>query len=333
MKPERVVITGGLGFIGSTVTEYMLEKGSEVTVVDSLLSNVLEPSTLISTYNSANVVETTIAEYLANGTDIADFDLLIHAASFVGPASILQYQGTIGQEIVSDTSRIIKSCLKADVPLIYFSSAEVYGKSGILREGSDIRVPPYYNARIEYALAKLTSEAMVINSRNQGLNGVVIRPFNVAGPRQSRAGGFVMPTFVQQALGNKPITVFGTGKQKRAFLGASDLANFLANYISDGMLTNGSIYNIGNPANATTIEDLARKVVKILDSQSEITYMDPKSVYGPLYYEAESFEKLPDIKNARKLGWEPKKTLEDIILETASYYRNNQDTRGADARN
>ena len=333
MKPSRVVITGGLGFIGSTVTEYLLERGTEVTVVDSLLSNVIEPSSLISRYDSADVIESTIADYLANGSDMSDHDMLIHAASFVGPAAILKYQGTIGQEIVSDTSRIIKACLKANVPLIYFSSAEVYGKSGILSEGSDIRVPPYYNARIEYALAKLTGEAMVINSRNQGLDGVVIRPFNVAGPRQSRAGGFVMPTFVQQALGNKTITVFGSGKQKRAFLGVSDLANFLANYISDGIMTNGSIYNIGNPGNATTIEDLAKKVVSILNSESEIIYLDPKSVYGPLYYEAESFEKLPDIKNARALGWEPKQTLDEIILETADFYGRNQDTRGADARN
>jgi nucleoside-diphosphate-sugar epimerase len=328
-----VVITGGLGFIGSTVTEYLLEKGSQVTIVDSLLSNVIEPSSLMSSYGNADVVETTIADYLANGSDLSDHDMLIHAASFVGPASILKYQGTIGQEIVTDTSRIIKACLKAEVPLIYFSSAEVYGKSGILREGSDIRVPPYYNARIEYALAKLTSEAMVINSRNQGLDGVVIRPFNVAGPRQSRAGGFVMPTFVQQALGGKPITVFGSGKQKRAFLGATDLANFLANYISKDIMTNGNIYNIGNPDNAITIEDLAKRIVSILKSQSEITYLDPQSVYGPLYYEAESFEKLPDIENAKKLGWKPLQTLDDIILETANFYRKNQDTRGADARN
>ena len=333
MKPENPIITGGLGFIGSTVTEYLLERGSEVLIVDSLLSNVVDPSALTSRYSSATVVESTIADYLASGVDISSHDMLIHAASFVGPAAILQYQGTIGQEIVSDTSRIIRVCLEAGVPLVYLSSAEVYGKSGILREGSDIRVPPYYNARIEYALAKLTSEAMVINSRNQGLEGGVIRPFNVVGPRQSRAGGFVMPTFVQQALGNQPITVFGSGKQKRAFLGALDLANFLANYISDGVLTNGSIYNIGNPDNAITIEDLARKVVDILGSESEITYMDPQSVYGSLYFEAESFEKVPDIANARALGWDPKLSLDDIILETADFYTNNQDTRGADARN
>ena len=332
MKHARVLITGGLGFIGSTVSEYFLERGATVTIVDSLVSNVVDPSEYHRNYQRSTVVESTLSEYLTNGAELSGLDMLIHAASFVGPASILRYQGTLGQEIVSDTSRIIKACLADDVPLVYFSSAEVYGKSGILREGTDIRVPPYYNARIEYALAKLTSEAMVINSHTQGLRAVVIRPFNVAGPRQSREGGFVMPTFVQQALGNKPLTVFGSGQQKRAFLSAKDLASFLADHVNNGMLADGRIYNVGNPANATTIEGLARRVVELLGSKSEIVHLDPKTVYGPLYYEAESFEKLPDIGNAKTLGWEPRESLDDIILETANFYTNNDDTRGADAR-
>jgi nucleoside-diphosphate-sugar epimerase len=332
MKATRALITGGLGFIGSTVSEYFLERDSRVTIVDSLLSNVVDPADYLGRYPRATIIESSVSEYLANGAELSAHDLLIHAASFVGPAAILKYQGTIGQEIVSDTSQIIKACLADDVPLVYFSSAEVYGKSGILREGTDIRVPPYYNARIEYALAKLTSEAMVINSQTQGLRAVVVRPFNVAGPRQSREGGFVMPTFVQQALGSKPLTVFGSGRQKRAFLGARDLANFLAEHVNNGILADGRIYNVGNPANATTIEDLARRVVELLGSESEIVHLDPKTVYGPLYYEAESFEKLPDIGNARALGWEPKVSLEDIILETADFYTRNRDTRGADAR-
>jgi len=329
---ENVLITGGLGFIGSTVSEALLERGSHVTILDSKVSNVVEEDDFLSKYESVEIVRKPISRFFTNGLDISDHALVIHAASFVGPASVIRYQGKMAHEIVSSTSKIIDACLKSDVPLVYFSSAEVYGKSGILREDSEARIPPYYNARIEYALAKLTCEAMVINSQVQGLRSVVVRPFNVAGPRQSREGGFVMPTFVQQALGNKPITVFGSGKQKRAFLAASDLAEFLVDYIDDKVLSDQKIYNVGNPNNATTINDLARRVKELLGSRSQIVHIDPQTIYGPLYFEAESFEKLPDISNATALGWSPKLSLDEIILQTADFYRSRRDTRGADAR-
>lgn len=331
MKHHKVFITGGLGFIGSSVSEYSLKQGSHATIIDSKISNVIEAEYLSKTYNSVKIIQSSISDYFTEDLDISDYDLLIHAASLVGPAGLLDYAGVIGHEIVSATEKIIQTCLHSHVPLLYFSSAEVYGKSGILVETSDIRVPPYYNARIEYALAKLTSEAMVVNSKTQGLKSVVIRPFNVVGPRQSRAAGFVMPTFVQQALGNKPLTVFRSGKQKRAFLGVSDLVNFIAKYMNNGLF-NSDVINVGNPNNATTIEGLAKRIIELLESHSKIVYVDPQSIYGPLYFEAESFEKLPDITKATSLGWVPNQSLDDIILETAKYYSLNKDTRGADAR-
>jgi nucleoside-diphosphate-sugar epimerase len=140
-----------------------------------------------------------------------------------------------------------------------------------------------------------------------------------------------MPTFVQQALGNKPLTVFRSGKQKRAFLGVSDLVNFIAKYMNNGLF-NSDVINVGNPNNATTIEGLAKRIIELLESHSKIVYVDPQSIYGPLYFEAESFEKLPDITKATSLGWVPNQSLDDIILETAKYYSLNKDTRGADAR-
>jgi nucleoside-diphosphate-sugar epimerase len=332
MRYKRVLVTGGLGFIGSSISEHFLQKGCQVTIVDSRVSHVVDAECLLSKYHSAKIVQAAISDYLGNRLDVSDYDLLIHTASPVGPASILQYAGNIGSEIVSTTSQIIGACLESRTPLVYFSSAEVYGKSGMLREKDEIRVPPYYNTRIEYALAKLTCEAMVINSKTQGLNSVVIRPFNVAGPRQSRAGGFVMPTFVQQALGNRPLTVFGSGKQKRAFLSVDDVVNFVANHVDDNLLSRCEVYNLGNPGNGTTIEGLAIGIIELLESQSEIVYVDPKSIYGPLYFEAESFEKLPDVSKAISLGWKPRLSLDKIISETAKYYRFNRDTRGADAR-
>ena len=263
---------------------------------------------------------------------VAGYDLVIHAASCVGPASLLAQQGTIGQEIIGSTHAVIRACVVSSVPLVYVSSAEVYGRTGTLGESLEARIPPYYNARIEYALGKLTSEAMVLNSCVRGLRAVVIRPFNVAGAAQSRAGGFVMPTFVQQALGNRPLTVFGSGRQKRAFLGVTDLVRFLSEHVSDDLCARPAVYNVGNPGNESTILDLAHRVKERLGSRSEIVHLDPKAVYGPLYAEAESFEKLPDVKRVTSVGWSPQQSLDDIILEVAENYRRRRDPRGADAR-
>jgi nucleoside-diphosphate-sugar epimerase len=222
---------------------------------------------------------------------------------------------------------VIERCIQADVPLCMFSSAEVYGRSGLLAEDDDIRVPIPYNTRIEYAIAKTLIECMMVNSLNRGLRAIAIRPFNVVGPRQSRAGGFVMPTFVQQALAGEPITVFATGKQVRAFTSATDLSRFLTDFWDEAQESQANVFNVGNPANRTTVEELARRIKELLVSDSEIVYIDGKKVYGPMYMEAESFEKVPVLSGAADLGWQPEVGLDELILETASYYRTQEDYR------
>ena len=193
--------------------------------------------------------------------------MVVHCASYVGPASILQYAGQLGPAIVGTTSRVIEKCIEADIPLVNFSSAEIYGKSGILQEDGDIRVPPYFNPRIEYALGKLTAESMCINSKDRGLRSATIRPFNVAGPRQSRFGGFVMPTFVQQALQGRPLTVFASGKQKRAFLSVTDLCRFVTDHLTDEAFANPKVYNVGNPGNTTEVYALAERIKDMTGSR------------------------------------------------------------------
>jgi UDP-glucose 4-epimerase len=331
-RRPKALVTGGLGFIGSFVSESLASRGHDVTVVDSGVSSVVEPHELDGPPDRIACVAMNVQDFLSASQSLNGFHLVVHCASHVGPASVIRLGGRLGHSIVADTGVLIDACIDADVPLINFSSAEVYGKSGMLSEGSDIRVPPYYNARIEYALAKLTAEAMCINSKERGLRSVVLRPFNVAGPRQSTFGGFVMPTFVQQALAGRPITVFSTGLQKRAFLSIRDLCRFMNEYLDESVFDTPRVYNVGTPGNTTTIYDLAVRVRDELESDSEIVYADPRDIHGPLYQEAESFEKLPDIANAAELGWTPEITLEQLIHETASYYSSHEDPLEAYAR-
>jgi nucleoside-diphosphate-sugar epimerase len=275
------------------------------------------------------VIREPVEDYFKDDGCLEGASRVVHAASHVGPAGILRYSGRLGPEMVRAAECVIERCIQADVPLCVFSSAEVYGRSGLLGEEDDIRVPTPYNTRIEYAIAKTLIEAMTVNSMHRGLRAIAIRPFNVVGPRQSRAGGFVMPTFVQQALAGDPITVFDSGEQVRAFTSATDLSRFLTDFWDEALESEAPVFNIGNPANRTTVMGLAERVKTLLGSDSEIVHVDGKQVYGPMYMEAESFEKVPVLKAALELGWEPEITLDELILETATYYRAQEDYRQA----
>ena len=140
-----------------------------------------------------------------------------------------------------------------------------------------------------------------------------------------------MPTFVQQALANKPMTVFATGRQVRAFVSAMDLARFVCDYWDDALDSGRHIFNIGNPDNRIPVEDLAARIKELLGSSSSIIHVDAQAIHGPMYIEAESFEKIPVLEAALAIDWKPERGLDDLILETAEYYRGRQDKRGANA--
>ncbi len=322
----KVVVTGGLGFIGSHVADAYLAAGDQVIIIDSQVASVID-GTEQEAHPHCNVIRKSVEDFFEDGGSFEDVDRVVHAASHVGPAGILQYAGNLGSDMVRCTEYVLEGCLEAGVPLCVFSSAEVYGRSGLLGEKDDIRVPTQYNARIEYAIGKTLIEAMTINSLRWGLKAFVIRPFNVAGSRQSQAGGFVMPTFIQQALSGRLLTVFATGRQVRSFTSVTDLSRFLTRYWDAALQSGESIFNIGNPSNSITIWELAERVKKLLNSPSKIVYADAKEIHGPDYEEAESFEKVPTLGAALEVGWKPRIGLDELILEAADYYSRRVDYR------
>jgi nucleoside-diphosphate-sugar epimerase len=323
---HEVVVTGGLGFIGSHVVDALLAAGRRVVVIDSMEAAVTDGAEY-ERHPACVVWRESISEYFDRGRDFAGADRVIHAASPVGPAGILQRQGRLGNDIVTSTQLVVEGCLDAGAALCSFSSAEVYGRSGLLSETDEVVVPARHNARLEYAIAKRLTETIAINSRHRGLVATVVRPFNVTGARQSRAGGFVLPTFVQQALADEPLTVFAGGTQIRAFLSARDLTRFVVDHLDDALAHGAPVFNLGNAGNATSIWALAERVVRLLGSASPIEHHDARAIHGPLYEEAESLEKLPVAGAAAEIGWRPQVSLDELIEETAAFYRRHRDVR------
>ena len=280
---SEVLISGGLGFIGSSLTERILDIGMDVTVVDNCASNILSSWGISQSKGRMTFFKRDISEYLASASNETRFRVVIHAASHVGSAELLQHIGHIAETMIRHTAGVVAFCVRTGSELIFISSSEVYGRNGVVSERSGIRVPPNFNARIEYALGKLTSEAMIHNAKHMGLRAMCIRPFNVVGPRQSRAGGFVLPTFVQQALGGRELTIFPPGSQIRSFLSVDDLADFVLLQIRSKLLDDPVSVNLSCPANSMTIIELANRVKKLLDSESPLKIVDPRDIYGPLY--------------------------------------------------
>src|SRR4051812_19779797 len=145
----NVVVTGGLGFIGSHVVDGLLAAGHDVEIVDSMVAAVTDGREY-DAHVRCTVHRASVRDFLELGGDFEGTDWVIHAASPVGPAGILADQGRLGNEIVTTAQAVADACLQSGSALCTFSSAEVYGRSGLLAEDDAIRVPVHYNARIEY---------------------------------------------------------------------------------------------------------------------------------------------------------------------------------------
>lgn len=321
----KSLVTGGFGFIGSHLVDTLLrEPGRHVHVVDNLSSSPLPQDYLLKeigpnprlTYSI-----TSVQDFCADPQVRLDFDEVYHLASVVGPAGVLPHAGQIIRKTVDDTYSLMGLVTKAGARLVDVSTSEVYGggQEGYCSEEMSMIVTPRYSARLEYAAAKLASEIALINTANTGkLDVVIIRPFNVSGPRQSGKGGFVLPRFVAAALDGRPLTVFGDGSQIRAFTHVQDIVDGIILAMRKG--AKGRIYNLGNPNNRCTINELADSVIACTGGRARKVYIDPKTLYGPLFEEANN--KFPDSRRAQKeLGWNPLHGRDEIVRQTVEYFK------------
>jgi len=324
----NILVTGGFGFIGSHLTETLLKRPhTAVHVVDNLSTSSIDLPAYLDLLGNPENLQYTICsvEEFCNGKGSAlQFDQIYHLASVVGPVGVLSHAGKIASQIINDAQRMIEMAVRTGAKIVDVSTSEVYGggRDGYCSEKDFKVIQPNITVRLEYAVGKLAAEISLVNMARVGpLNVSIVRPFNVAGPRQSGKGGFVLPRFVTQALSGEPITVYNDGKMVRAFTHVSDIVDGIILTMEKGK--NGEVYNVGNPSNKTSILELAEQVIQLTKSSSAISHVDPKLLFGPLFEEAN--DKYPDADRAmHDLGWTPHYGIDDIIRDTWKYIAGNR---------
>ena len=315
----KYLITGGAGFIGSHLTEYLLDQGNEVVIVDDLSTGSWENLPRSEKNPNFRPFVADAADVVLMEREIRDVDFVFHLASSVGVKLIVSRPVDSIRRIVRQTEVVVDLCAKYRKPVLLTSTSETYGKSESVpfREDMDVLLGPSCKNRWSYAVAKLLDEFYLLAHREQtALPVYIVRLFNVVGPRQTGHYGMVMPRFIAAALKNEPLLVYGDGSQTRCFSYVHDIVKGLAAFAQTPDAA-GEVVNLGTDSEISII-DLAKRVVELCQSSSEIKTISFTEAYGPNFDDMQ--RRVPCLDKAKRLiGWNPTRSLDDIILETRDW--------------
>ena len=317
----RYLVTGGAGFIGSHLAERLLHRGDSVVLLDNLSTGCVENIRHLKScgrlqYHLDNIEN---RQLLAELVD--DADVVVHLAAAVGVKLIVESPVKTIETNVNGTQLILEAACKKRKLVLTASTSEVYGKNTNVpfREDADLVLGPTTKGRWSYAASKALDEFLALSySKERKQPVIVARLFNTVGPRQTGRYGMVLPNFVQRALRNEPIEVYGNGKQSRCFCDVRDTVEALLRLIPLERAI-GEVINIGN-TEEVTIENLARMVKQRTNSSSPIHHVPYDKAYEPGF--EDMMRRVPCINKLHSLtGFRPQTNLTDIIERVAAYHR------------
>jgi UDP-glucose 4-epimerase len=311
----RVVITGGAGFIGSHLADHYVAAGDDVVVLDNFSTG--STSNIFHLDGKITIIEGDIRNTELVSSLIKDADLVLHMAAALGVNTILESPMESMSTNITGSEVVLLAATHHKKRIIIASTSEIYGKNPKqpLSETDDRVVGAPQKIRWTYSDAKAIEEAMAFALHQENKLAVTtVRLFNTVGPRQTGRYGMVLPRFVQAALKNEPLTIYGDGNQSRVFCHVDDAVQAIAT-IAKTQSTIGDVYNVGG-TEEVTIKELADKVVKLTGSTSEITYTPYSQAYPAGFEDIQ--RRVPDISKIKTaIGWSPMRELDQIISDIA----------------
>ena len=318
----KYLVTGGAGFIGSHLSAALIARGDSVIVLDDLSTGQATNLSPLYENPKLEIVSGSILDSNLVGSLVEKVDQVLHLAAAVGVFNIVNEPLKSLQINIGGTENVLEACAKHSKPFFLTSSSEIYGKNTNvpLNENSDRLIGSPLKSRWSYSEAKAIDESLAFFQFAQNdLPVRIVRLFNTVGPKQIGRYGMVVPRFVSAALSNEDLSVYGDGKQTRAFCHVDDVIEAILTVI-DSPMAIGQVFNIGNNFEIS-IADLAKKVVSQTKSSSRIEFKSYADAYGEGFEDLE--RRVPDIsKIERELGWAPKRDLSQIIDDIAHYLKN-----------
>lgn len=317
----KAFITGGAGFIGSHLSELLINQGNQVFILDDLSTGNIENILHLKDNPNFHYTIDTVMNVPVTAELVDRSDVIFHLAAAVGVRLIVESPVRTIETNIKGTEIILELAGKKRKQVILTSTSEVYGKANKVpfSENDDLVLGPTHKGRWSYACSKAIDEFLALAYwRERKLPVIVTRLFNTVGPRQTGRYGMVVPTFVRQALLGDPITVFGEGTQSRCFAHVSDVTDALYK-LSQTKASLGKIFNVGSDEEISILQ-LARKIKHLLGSQSRIDLIPYDEAYE------EGFEdmprRVPDISRVQQMiNYQPKNNLDQIIQSVIDHER------------
>ncbi len=311
----KFLITGGAGFVGSHLTQALLNRNDEVVVLDNFSTGQQKNlAGMKAQIISGSIFDEKLVEDL-----VSKSDHVLHLAAALGVFNIVNKPLESLKINLQGTEIVLNAAAKFKKLILITSTSEIYGKNDKvpLSEEDDRLLGSPLKSRWSYSEAKAIDESMAyFYFQEQNLPVRLVRLFNTVGPRQVGHYGMVVPRFVTSALKNENILVYGDGNQVRCFCHVTDAVAALLKVI-DSKEAIGQVFNIGNNQQISIME-LAKKVIEITGSKSKIELVPYEKAYGPGFEDMQ--RRVPDISKIKKmLGWDPKIGLEQIIKDIAAY--------------
>jgi UDP-glucose 4-epimerase len=309
----RYLITGGAGFIGSHLSEVLLERGENVFVLDDLSTGSVENIRHLKANGRFHYVFDSILNKHLLAELVDESDVVIHLAAAVGVRLIVEHPVRTLETNIHGTQSVLDAASKKRKLVFIASTSEVYGKSDKVpfHEDADLVLGPTTKSRWSYAASKALDEFLALSYWKERKQPVKIaRFFNTVGPRQTGRYGMVLPNFVRQALAGEPITVYGSGKQSRCFCDVRDSVESLIRLLATDQSI-GEVVNIGTDQEVT-IEQLAHLVKERTESNSPVTFVPYDQAYEPGFEDMP--RRVPSLTKLEKLtGFRPAIPLVEIV--------------------